>query len=563
MKKLITIVLTLLMLCSFALPASATTTPVITQQPQSPVYGENAKAVYSVTVQGAYLRCSWYLEFEGETYDLSGGTADHPWKAHVSGFTTDHTLNGNYVTFTCTFSDITAGLNGSCIYAKIDDGHVEIDSAKAYIQVTADAKTPPSINVPVEMQANRGEILDLSCQASVTGNAELSYLWYETATGNLQDIAAISGSEGKATLRVNTETCGTRYYVCLVTTADGGKAYSSVITVTVTEPAKITTTALPDATQGQEYKFQLEATGDNVTFAAENAGQLTAAGLTLTQDGVLQGTPTKTGKFPITITAENPFGKDQIAFTLQVAEGQAVLLLIEAPLKETYKVGETLDLTGMKVLIQNPDGTTTESLNGKNLTVTTEPFTQAGEQVVQVQYGESTLSLHILVEEAAETEPTEPSTEATEPTPGQNVSPTDGNNSNHGQGSYGGSYYTPRPAPDQDQDSGGGIPWWLLLIAVIAAAGVGVCVTILIMQKKPIPPAPVPPVAPPSEEPDHGYADVPQDVGLEDSADMFFAESTVAGAEAMSAPSLTEPAKLYPEDTAEDTPEQMRSLFDE
>ena len=50
MKKAFSIFLSLVLLCSLAVPAMAATEPVITQQPQNPDYPEYSDAEYSVTV---------------------------------------------------------------------------------------------------------------------------------------------------------------------------------------------------------------------------------------------------------------------------------------------------------------------------------------------------------------------------------------------------------------------------------------------------------------------------------------------------------------------------------
>ena len=78
-----------------------------------------------------------------------------------------------------------------------------------------------------------GETLDLYCGASSDTGAELSYIWYETATGKLDDMYAVNrGTETFRTYRCDTTQLGTRYYLCSV--SDGEAAvYSDIITVRV------------------------------------------------------------------------------------------------------------------------------------------------------------------------------------------------------------------------------------------------------------------------------------------------------------------------------------------
>lgn len=65
-------------------------------------------------------------------------------------------------------------------------------------------------------------------------------MWYETETGKLKDIVSIGAKEGMPEedpiLVCDTTEYGTRYYVCYVETELGGKAYTSVIPVTVYDP---------------------------------------------------------------------------------------------------------------------------------------------------------------------------------------------------------------------------------------------------------------------------------------------------------------------------------------
>ena len=66
---------------------------------------------------------------------------------------------------------------------------------------------PPTVNVPKGMDVLKGENLDLYCHATSNDGSSLSYLWYETPTGAMQDIVAINrGTETGDTLRVDTST---------------------------------------------------------------------------------------------------------------------------------------------------------------------------------------------------------------------------------------------------------------------------------------------------------------------------------------------------------------------
>ncbi|MBR0185110.1 MAG: putative Ig domain-containing protein, partial [Synergistaceae bacterium] len=81
-------------------------------------------------------------------------------------------------------------------------------------------------------------------------------------------------------------------------------------------PPEITTETLSNAVTSQPYSLQLKASGTTpITWTY--AGKL-PAGLTLSESGLISGTPTKTGKSTFTVTAQNDYGKTSQKYTLQV-----------------------------------------------------------------------------------------------------------------------------------------------------------------------------------------------------------------------------------------------------
>jgi len=255
MKKLIAILLLcMLVIGMLPLSALAANDAYILAQPQNYVYNEGAVAIYYVTVAGENLKCTWYLDFNGQTYDLSAPDMSDPWLSYVVGdcgsaqeqdnlgFTPSHT------TFSYFFNGCEAGLNGAYIYAIIDNGQYMTESSKAMIQLSAGAKSPPNVFVPAEMEACKGDKVELECSATAIYGGRLSYTWYETPDGDLTKIRAVNrGEETNATLVCDTNSYGTRYYVCSVDEAGGGSAYSSVIPVTVMETQP--TTPDPESTE--------------------------------------------------------------------------------------------------------------------------------------------------------------------------------------------------------------------------------------------------------------------------------------------------------------------------
>ncbi|HYE77525.1 MAG TPA: Ig domain-containing protein, partial [bacterium] len=87
------------------------------------------------------------------------------------------------------------------------------------------------------------------------------------------------------------------------------------------DPPAITTTELPDGTQGEPYDFQLEATGGEGTLAWSGEG-FTGAGLSVDPNGRIGGTPNTFGTFSVTAivrdACETP-QEDRQSFILDIA----------------------------------------------------------------------------------------------------------------------------------------------------------------------------------------------------------------------------------------------------
>lgn len=243
MKKLIFSMLIAVLACVFCIPAAAATEPEIVRQIQNSTFTEYDVATYEIKAYGYNLYCTWYMEFEGNVYNISDTSVGiQPWEPYAGetyGALTPE-VNGAFSTFRYVFRGIGPELDGAKIYAVITDGTHEITSQKAHIRVVDGVGKPPQIIVVSEMVVYEGEMLSLYCQATDPLGGTLSYLWYETPNGELENIIAVNrGAETTDTLAVDTSSYGVYYYVCGVDTSNGGSAYSSVIKVTVLEKTEI------------------------------------------------------------------------------------------------------------------------------------------------------------------------------------------------------------------------------------------------------------------------------------------------------------------------------------
>lgn len=92
----------------------------------------------------------------------------------------------------------------------------------------------------------------------------------------------------------------------------------------------ITTTEIPAGKEGIQYKFQMEATGDGLTWNSPNIHPY----LYITPDGSIEGFPTyQQGDFTFTITASNSEGSDSRDFTVNVGpyNGEPIIYTEKLP----------------------------------------------------------------------------------------------------------------------------------------------------------------------------------------------------------------------------------------
>ena len=207
---------------------AAPDSPVITAQPQSATYAQNATATpLSVTATGnGTLTYQWYLITES----VSGrGTK----RATIIGatsatFTPSTATVGEYV-YECVVKNT---VNGKTLTTTSDT---------VTISVVPVADTPVITSQPTSISCTQGKAATLSIEA--TGNGTLTYQWYRLIDGGggFKAKVAITGATS-ATYTPPTENTGTNDYVCTVKNTSGGTTKTKdsdevTVTVTVAPPA--------------------------------------------------------------------------------------------------------------------------------------------------------------------------------------------------------------------------------------------------------------------------------------------------------------------------------------
>lgn len=150
----------------------------------------------------------------------------------------------------------------------------------------------------------------------------------------------------------------------------GGKLFVSCgnvcPTITISPPT------LPGGSQGTPYSQQLTAIGGTAPYAFTETGAL-PNGITLTSGGLLAGTPTVAGSFPITVTATdaNTCTGTQ-AYTLVIGSPTQVTITLSPPSRQVV-VGSTATETATINITQSTD--TIVTLVSGDTTIATVPAT--------------------------------------------------------------------------------------------------------------------------------------------------------------------------------------------
>jgi hypothetical protein len=157
-----------------------------------------------------------------------------------------------------------------------------------------------------------------------TGNVAWTMVSGSLPAGlSLSPAGAISGTPTQINLTGNS--------VTLQVTDSGSPAQTAVLTITIRTASALAITtspgSLPDAIVGVPYSFTFQSNGGIAPIIWTLASGQLPAGLTLSSNGTLSGTPTATGSFTFVLQAGDASSPSQ-TITINVAIKSAPLLVI-------------------------------------------------------------------------------------------------------------------------------------------------------------------------------------------------------------------------------------------
>jgi mono/diheme cytochrome c family protein len=115
------------------------------------------------------------------------------------------------------------------------------------------------------------------------------------------------------------------------------------ITLTVTQaPPVISSPNMAAGTFGSAFSYQIVASNSPTSYGASNL----PGGVTLNpMSGLISGTPTQTGTFPVTLTATNGGGSGNLALTVTIAQASQSIDFPAQPSPRTYSLNGTFPIS--------------------------------------------------------------------------------------------------------------------------------------------------------------------------------------------------------------------------
>ena len=244
----------------------------------------------------------------------SDGSVDHV------EFYVDGAQNGSNDTvspYTWTLSGLAEGTHSLTAVAQDNDGARSTSDAVT-ISVTSAGTGPTITDQPDSVTNVIGQTVTFSVTA--TGSDPLSYQWRFLGSD-------IDGATTNTLTLTNVQLSDAGEYVVFVNNDFGSElSAAAVLTVLDGDIPRITTTSLPNGSEGSAYSATLEAAGSDTPLSWSLVGEpewLSVAAGT----GVLSGVPNRSGAFYFhAVVTDNEGDSDTETFSITVPAGQSVLV---------------------------------------------------------------------------------------------------------------------------------------------------------------------------------------------------------------------------------------------
>jgi hypothetical protein len=216
----------------------------------------------------------------------TGGTAPYSWSVTAGALPAGLTLNA-----------LSGVISGTPTAAATSTFTVQVrDAAQAtttrQLSIQVNPATPPPLSVTTTSLPN-GTVGVAYSQTLAASGGTTPYSWSLT-TGSLPAGLTLNASTG-AISGTPTAAGNSSFTVQVRDSAQATAPRQLSIFVNSASPLAITTTSLPSGAMGTAYSQTLAATGGTTPYTWILAGGTLPAGLTLSQNGTISGTPTATG----------------------------------------------------------------------------------------------------------------------------------------------------------------------------------------------------------------------------------------------------------------------------
>lgn len=164
----------------------------------------------------------------------------------------------------------------------------------------------------------------------------------------------------------------------------------SGVSGTVYQSPVITTTTLSSGKVGAPYNAIFTADGDGTITWSITGGSL-PAGLSLSEQGELSGTPGSAGTFNFTVTATNDYGSQDKQFSLSIVRADVTGITL-TPASQEFFVGESTTITAKLTPNGAAGATVTWSSDNPDFTVTPDPTNSTQATVTASAPGKATIT---------------------------------------------------------------------------------------------------------------------------------------------------------------------------